>query len=323
MTRDQDLKDAIALQQAGDLQRAEAKYRAVLAEEPEHPVVLHNLGIIAMRLGQLQLALPYLTRAWELARNSPEVWLGLARCRYGLGDWEASLELIEQAGAKGFTSADFDALRKAMVGEAGGRKVFCVGRNKTGTTSIEAALRSFGLRMGLQARGEVLLRDWAKREFRRIAALCRTADAFQDVPFSGHFTFQALDMYFPGSKFILTVRDDPDQWFDSLVRFHTKIVNKGRLPTADDLRSFEYRYQGYLWDSFVLTYGDDEANLYRKDLYIRNYVDHNRNVIEYFRHRAQDLLVLNVGDPDAMRKLCDFLGHAYSGQAMPHLNQST
>ncbi len=82
--------------------------------------------------GQLQLALPYLTRAWELARNSPEVWLGLARCRYGLGDWEASLELIEQAGAKGFTSADFDALRKAMVGEAGGRKVFCVGRNKTG-----------------------------------------------------------------------------------------------------------------------------------------------------------------------------------------------
>ncbi len=47
-------------------------------------------------------------------------------------------------------------------------------------------------------------------------------------------------------------------------------------------------------------------NLYRKDLYMRNYVDHNRNVIEYFRHRAQDLLVLNVGDPDAMRKLCDF-----------------
>jgi tetratricopeptide (TPR) repeat protein len=316
------LQDAIAFHQAGDLQRAESSYRAVLREGPAHPLALHNLGGIAMQLGHLRMALPLLGRAWELAQHSPEVWLSLARCRYELGDWEASLALIGQAAANGFDAAQFDALRKALVGEAGGRKIFCVGRNKTGTTSTEVALRSFGLRLGLQARGEALKGDWARRDFTRIVDLCRTADAFQDVPFSGNFTFQAVDMHFPGSKFILTVRDDADQWYESLVRFHTKIVNKGRVPTADDLRNFEYRYKGYLWDSFVLTYSDDEADLYRKDLYIQNYVDHNRNVIEYFRHRPHDLLVLNVGEPDAMRRLCDFLGQAYVGQPMPHLNRS-
>ncbi len=251
-----------------------------------------------------------------------ECWRSLANCRYAMGLWEDALAIIEQAQASGLADAYLGELRKAMVGEPGGRKVVCVGRNKTGTTSIEVALHSLGLKMGLQARGEILKGDWAKRDFTRIVALCRTADAFQDVPFSGAFTFQAVDANFPGSKFILTVRDSPEQWFESLVRFHTRIVNKGRLPTADDLRAFEYRYKGFLWDAFVLSYGDDESLLYNRDTYIASYLDHNRNVTEYFRHRPDDLLVLNVSHDDAMKKLCEFVGMPYRGQAMPHLNRT-
>lgn len=209
-----------------------------------------------------------------------------------------------------------------MTGPAGGRKVVCVGRNKTGTTSIEAALRSLGLRLGLQARGETIRADWARRDFARVVALCRTADAFQDVPFSYPETYRAVDAAFPGSKFILTVRDSAHQWFDSLVRFHTKIVGKGRLPTPDDLRAFDYRYPGYLWDGFVQQYGDDERRLYDRDLYISHYLEHNRSVTEHFHDRPDDLLVLNVAHPDAMQRLCDFIGAPYAGQAMPHLNRS-
>lgn len=85
-------------------------------------------------------------------------------------------------------------------------KVFCVGRNKTGTTSIAKALRALGFKVGDQARAETLIEDWARRDFRKIVRYCRTADAFQDVPFSWPHTFEALDQAFPQSKFILTVR---------------------------------------------------------------------------------------------------------------------
>ncbi len=322
MTIEHILHTAVSLHQSGRLQEAAQQYQAVLARHPEHSVANHNLGVLTAQSGKLQQAVPYLERALQSTPGSVECWRSLANCRYAMGLWEDALAIIEQAQASGLADAYLGELRKAMVGEPGGRKVVCVGRNKTGTTSIEVALHSLGLKMGLQARGEILKGDWAKRDFTRIVALCRTADAFQDVPFSGAFTFQAVDANFPGSKFILTVRDSPEQWFESLVRFHTRIVNKGRLPTADDLRAFEYRYKGFLWDAFVLSYGDDESLLYNRDTYIASYLDHNRNVTEYFRHRPDDLLVLNVSHDDAMKKLCEFVGMPYRGQAMPHLNRT-
>ena len=49
-------------------------------------------------------------------------------------------------------------------------KVFCIGRNKTGTTSVERALQDMGYRLGNQRAGELLLEDWARRDFRRIVA---------------------------------------------------------------------------------------------------------------------------------------------------------
>jgi tetratricopeptide (TPR) repeat protein len=316
------LNGAIASHQAGRLEEAARQYQAVLDRFPDHAVANHNLGVVLAQSGRLSQAVGFFERASRGAPQSAACWHSLANCRYAMGLWEEALTTIEQAEAAGHVDDSLAALRKAMVGEAGGRKVFCVGRNKTGTTSIEAALRSFGLTMGLQARGEMLKGDWARRDFSRILGLCRTADAFQDVPFSNPYTYQAVDAGFPRSKFILTIRDTAEQWFESLLRFHTKIVGKGRLPTADDLRSFEYRYKGYLWDAFVMNYGDDERLLYNRDAYIASYIAHNRSVADYFRHRPDDLLVLNVGEPDSMRRLCEFLGVAYRGQEMPHLNRT-
>ncbi len=201
-------------------------------------------------------------------------------------------------------------------------KVFCIGANKTGTTSVRIVFEGLGLRVGNQADAELLIHDWAKQDYRRIISYCRLADAFKDVPFSYPGTFQAVDVAFPESKFILTVRNNADEWYESLVRFHTKIVGKGRIPTADDLRQFGYRYPGYVWDGARLRYGADESTLYNRELYTRCYEDHNRKVKEYFKERPSDLLVLNVAEPDAMERLVTFLGYPYTGQIMPHVNAS-
>ena len=63
-------------------------------------------------------------------------------------------------------------------------KIFCIGFNKTGTTTLLHTLKELGYKMGNQARGELLFFDWYNRNFNPIVKYCKTADAFQDIPFS-------------------------------------------------------------------------------------------------------------------------------------------
>lgn len=201
-------------------------------------------------------------------------------------------------------------------------KVFCVGAGKTGTTSLEVFFRSLGFRVGDQAKGELLLQDWAARNFAPIISLARSAQFFQDLPFNCPDTFQAMDTAFPGSKFILSVRDDPEQWYVSLTRFHTKLLGRGRLPTAADLREFPYRYKGWILESLILVYGVAEDEPYRKDILINAYERHNAAVKKYFTHCSASLLVVNVAEPDTAQRIIEFVGLPYQGEQIPHLNRS-
>jgi hypothetical protein len=201
-------------------------------------------------------------------------------------------------------------------------KVFCIGSGKTGTTSLGAALQSLGFHLGDQSCAELLLEAWAEREFDPIIEYCRTAEAFQDVPFCLDHTYKALDEAYPGSKFILTVRNSTQEWHDSLVRFHTKIIGKRRLPTPHDMKVFPYRYPGWIWRAHRLIYGIDEATLFDPTIYKASYEAHIAGVLEYFARRPDDLLVLNVGELSAMPRLTAFLGVSHRGMKMPHLNSS-
>jgi hypothetical protein len=206
--------------------------------------------------------------------------------------------------------------------EKGRPKVFCIGMNKTGTTSLAQALSELGYSVGHQLDAEKLMDDWVLRDFRRLIQYCQTADAFQDVPFSLDFTYQILDFAFPQSKFILTVRNNADEWYKSLTRFHANLLGINRIPTVKDLKEFVYIEKGYLWKHQVSIFGVDEETLYDEKIYKRYYERRNADIKEYFRYRPQDLLVLNLSDRFAMHSLCDFLGIEYRNQTMPHLNKS-
>jgi len=319
------LQAAIAHFEAGRYGAAEAIFREALVADAKDPVANHNLGILARKARRSRTALSFFECAAVVAPRNPLYRASLARCLYSIGEWERATSVLEEAASLGLEHSGFAQVRKAMAGNDAAKsrqKIFCVGRNKTGTTSLAAALRALGFSVGLQARGEMLMRDWARRDFARILQLCRTADAFQDVPFSCGDTFRSLDAHFPRSKFILSVRASPQQWYQSLTRFHTKIVGKGRLPTAGDLKRFEFRYPGYLWEAAQAVYGANEESLYDEELYISHYMDHNRTIVEYFKSRPGDLLVLDVAEPGAMEKLCAFLAVEHRGQQMPYLNKS-
>ena len=201
-------------------------------------------------------------------------------------------------------------------------KIFCIGYGKTGTTSLEKALMELGYVMGNQAEAELLINNWAYRDFKQIIGFCETADAFQDVPFCLDFTYQALDAAYSGSKFILTIRDSSEQWFDSLVRFHTKkfSIDKTAPPTEEDLKRATYRYVGYAWKSFVYMYGPD--SLYERKLYKAHYERHIASVKEYFRHRPGDLLVLNIGQKDTYGQPFEFLGKEPVREKFPWENKT-
>lgn len=192
---------------------------------------------------------------------------------------------------------------------AGKPKIFCIGRNKTGTTSMKRAMQELGFTVGNQRQAELLIDDWARGDFRRLIRLCKSAQFFQDAPFSYPFTYIIMDQAFKGSKFILTVRDSAEKWYNSLVRFHARKWGKnGCPPTKKELQNARYRYRGWAWHANRIRAITPDDDLYNKELLIRDYERHNENVLHYFRHRPDDLLILNVAEKNSYRKLTDFLG---------------
>ncbi|WP_425077412.1 sulfotransferase [Psychroserpens sp. S379A] len=202
-------------------------------------------------------------------------------------------------------------------------KIFGVGNNKTGTTSLKEAFLQLGYVVASQGEAERMIKKWAIRDFKSLIKFCRKSEFFQDIPFSKPYTFIALDQAFPGSKFVLTVRDTPEQWYNSITKFHAKkwgVDNK--IPTKEDLKNSEYCYKGWVWEVNRLQYTTPEKEPYKKEELIKRYNDHNSAVIDYFRHRPKDLLVLNVSEEGAYKKLCCFLGVEAVANEFPWVNKT-
>ena len=100
------------------------------------------------------------------------------------------------------------------------------------------------------------------------------------------------------------------------------MLRKSGQCTPQDLKQFPHVYKGWLWRVQELVYGVDESGLYDEAIYKARYERHNANVTEYFRHRPDNLLILNLSDAVAMRKLGEFLGLSCDAIGMPHLNRS-
>lgn len=201
------------------------------------------------------------------------------------------------------------------------RKIFCIGHNKTGTTSLTKAFLDFGFSVGNQDKAERLIYYYRDRKFGEIVKHCNTATVFQDVPFSLPYTFVHLDQMFPNSKFILTVRNSAEDWYNSKIRFQSKRYGvNGEVPTYEDLMAATYKWKGFPYETKKIIYNTDDQDLYNKEKLIKFYNDYNASVIEYFRYRMNDLLVLNLNEDGSYIKFCDFIGMKPKYENFPWLN---
>ena len=71
------------------------------------------------------------------------------------------------------------------------QKIFCIGLNKTGTTSLGLFFEKAGFNVAKQHEGELLLRSYINRDFKEITKYVTKSkySVFQDVPFSLPLTF--------------------------------------------------------------------------------------------------------------------------------------
>lgn len=200
-------------------------------------------------------------------------------------------------------------------------KVFCIGRNKTGTTSLELVLQEFGYKMGNQTVGELLVKSYANNDWDKIIKFCNSAEAFQDAPFSWPNTWIFLHYAFPEAKFILTLRDE-EEWYKSITSFHSKLfTNNQRIPNKEDLLNADYNYIGYIWESNRAVWKTPEDDVYNKEILIANYKRHNEDVMYYFKDKP-NFLCIDVSEKDSYLKVARFLNKEPLHKQFPHLNKT-
>lgn len=173
-------------------------------------------------------------------------------------------------------------------------KVFCIGFQKTGTTSLGKALDLLGYKVC----GPVgtLDPDFGDKALEIALKYTDKFDAFQDHPWP--LLYKELDRLYPGSKFILTTRD-PESWLDSVTNFF------GPYDDAPDR----------IW-----LYGAGSP-IGNEQVYLDRYLSHTQEVLEYFKDRPNDLLVMDFAKGQGWRKLCRFLGKRPPRAKFPHLNK--
>lgn len=177
-------------------------------------------------------------------------------------------------------------------------KIFCIGFQKTGTTSLGLALEKLGYRVcGPVGVTNPAIRykalDWAKD-------LVPRYDAFEDNPWP--LLYKELDALYPGSKFILTYRA-PRSWIRSVRKY------------------FGY----YEAAAEVWIYDDAGSPVDNPRRFLKTYKKHNKDVRAYFTSRARDFLEIDLTkstDAENWDRICAFLGHPVPHIPFPRANSS-
>ena len=75
LTQDEVLQKAIQADKSGQVQEAERLYAAILQAEPTHPEANHNMGMLAVRVGNARQALLFFEAALNAQPKEEIFWV--------------------------------------------------------------------------------------------------------------------------------------------------------------------------------------------------------------------------------------------------------
>ena len=170
-------------------------------------------------------------------------------------------------------------------------KVFVIGFQKTGTTSLELALKRLGY--SVYGGDKNLMKYSNTRPLQSyIKKILHSWDAVQDMPWP--LFYKELYELYPNAKYILTYRH-PDSWIRSVVKYFASI----RVPLHQQI------------------YGVPCAEGY-ESRYIEIYNAHNEHVLTFFENKP-NFIVMEPGLNFNYPTLCEFLGiESVPDEPFPH-----
>ena len=175
-------------------------------------------------------------------------------------------------------------------------KVLGVGLHKTGTTTLGACLKHFGLKH--QAWTDEGFGKWVDNRHEELLEIAKQYDSFEDFPWA--LMYEQFDRTFPGTKFILTRRINGETWFRSVCNH-----SKGTGPHEVNLHVYGNE----------LPYGQQAE-------YIAVYKNHLKEVRAYFKGRPEDFIEVCWENGDGWNEICGFLGFDVPEIPFPHCNPS-
>ena len=181
-------------------------------------------------------------------------------------------------------------------------KVFGIGCPRTGTTTLHRCMEILGYNhtsWNKELFHQALVYGDATRGFE----VAKSYDSFDDLPWCA--LYKELDLHFPSSRFVLTVRRDSRTWLQS--RF-AHAERMGHTLSHDGSES-----------------ADDQnaRGSIRWPHDVQHYEQHNQEVQAYFANRPNDLIVLCWETGDGWPELCEFLAVPVPKTTFPHANKTS
>ena len=166
-------------------------------------------------------------------------------------------------------------------------KVFCIGFNKTGTTSLGKSLEAMGYQHSSYS-DRAWLDYYHNNKIVELLKYTAKFDSVDDLPWLKEDMIPILDKVFPNSKFIYLERDE-ESWQRSIYHWTYQLTGK-------------------------------HPNLQQK---LAEFRKHRAFVRDYFKDKPEDrFLSLNIADREGYKKLAEFLGKPVTRLSFPHYNRT-
>jgi hypothetical protein len=181
-------------------------------------------------------------------------------------------------------------------------RIFGIGMQKTATTSLDAALKILGFDSAHWLDGKWAVAILREMRERGASPTLEQHYAVCDLPIA--ILYKELDRAYPGSKFILTVRDEVD-W----------------LVSARDHWSYEHNKFRPDWDAWPAADLIHRATYGRKTfdpiVFLERYRRHNAEVREYFKKRPAHFLEMDMSKGAGWKELCPFVERPIPNEGYP------
>lgn len=205
------------------------------------------------------------------------------------------------------------------------KKIFCIGYNKTGTCSLSELFNVEGYAAAPQRNFEVEVDNYLAKEPKEeilyihniinlINITFKDYTFFQDVPFSLPNFYRYLCDSLPDAKFILSTRNNAEDWYNSLLGFYITFWGK---ESVINLKTDKPN----IFNIAVECWGGPAECWYNKDALMYGYREHINDAREYFKEK-DNFIEINLSNHDDFKKLEYFLNVKFKSTKFPKKNST-